>query len=162
MSGNFPGGAVVKIWAFTAVDLGSIPAVDRGSILGQGTKIPQTMWCGKKKKTKKKKPIIVIGTSTFQSAPSSPSNSNQVLHSRERFLGILQSSENLFMCVHMYRVVPSYTFPQPCLCLLYYLLLTQRLHSFHFYVCPNNQHRVWHKVVSQMSRTSYTHENTNE
>ena len=109
---------------------------------------------------KKRKPIIVIGTSTFQSAPSSPSNSNQVLHSRERFPGILQSSENLFMRVHMYRVVPSYTFPQPCLCLLYYLLLRQRLHSFHF--CPNNQHRLWHTVVSQMSRASYICENTNE
>ena len=114
------------------------------------------------KKKPQRKPIIVTGTLTFQSAPSSPSDSNQVLHSRERFLGILQSSKNLFVCFHMYRAVPSYTFPRPCLCLLHYLLLRQRLHSFHFYVCPNNLHGLCHTIVSQMSRASYICENTNE
>ena len=146
--------------AFIAVDPGSIPAVVQGAILGQGTKIPQATWCGQKKP--QRKPIIVTGTLTFQSAPSSPSDSNQVLHSRERFLGILQSSKNLFVCFHMYRAVPSYTFPRPCLCLLHYLLLRQRLHSFHFYVCPNNLHGLCHTIVSQMSRASYICENTNE
>ena len=42
ISGDFPGGPVVKTQSFTAADLGSIP--------GQGTKIPQTLWCRKKKK----------------------------------------------------------------------------------------------------------------
>ena len=37
---------MIKTWAFTALDLGSIP--------GQGTKSPQATWCrGKKKKTHK-------------------------------------------------------------------------------------------------------------
>ena len=39
---EFPGDSVIKTWGFPAVDPGSIP--------GQGTKIPQAVWWGKKKK----------------------------------------------------------------------------------------------------------------
>ena len=42
---EFSGGPVVKTWAFTAVDPGAIP--------GQGTKIPQAVWCGQKRKKEK-------------------------------------------------------------------------------------------------------------
>ena len=39
--GEFPGGPVVRTWAFTAVDPGSFP--------GRGTKIPQAAWGSQKK-----------------------------------------------------------------------------------------------------------------
>ena len=42
--GEFPGRPAVKTRAFTAVDPGSIP--------GQGTKIPQAMWCSQKQTNK--------------------------------------------------------------------------------------------------------------
>lgn len=38
---EFPGDPVIKTWGFPAEDPGSIP--------GQGTKIPQAVWWGKKK-----------------------------------------------------------------------------------------------------------------
>ena len=44
--GEFPGGTVVKTWAFTAVDPGSIP--------GRGNKIPQAAHCSQKRKIFKK------------------------------------------------------------------------------------------------------------
>ena len=53
---GFPGGAVVRIWCFTAGGLGSIPA--------QGTKIPQAAWCSQK--TKKQLILYIdLVSSTF-------------------------------------------------------------------------------------------------
>ena len=43
---EFPGGPVVRTWRFHSADLGSTP--DRG------TKTPQDLWSGKKKKEKTK------------------------------------------------------------------------------------------------------------
>ena len=47
---EFPGDPVIKTRGFPAVDAGSIP--------GQGTKIPQAVWWGKKKKSHHLKDIM--------------------------------------------------------------------------------------------------------
>ena len=55
---EFPGGPVVRMWAFTAMGPGLIP--------GWGTKIPQAMHHSQKKKKEKKEMPSILGKKYFK------------------------------------------------------------------------------------------------